>query len=167
MTRIFEATATVAAMTRGKTMKTLKALLAASAMMIAATSVTPAAAQESSYKYGTVWQVSELTVLPGQFENYMDFLATTWKKVQELGKAEGVVVEYHVLTLNDARKGEPNVVLVVEYKDYQTTAQQESMQKKVNALLGQDLRTAGAAAAARGKMREPGGSQEYQEVILK
>lgn len=148
-------------------MKMIKSMFVGTAMVIAAAMVTPAMAQESSYRPGTVWEASRIDVLPGQFENYMDYLATTWKKINELGKAEGVVVEYHVLQTNNARAGEPNLILIIEYKDYQTTAQQEAMQKKVNAALAQDNRKAAAAGGERTKMRELMGSTEYQELILK
>jgi hypothetical protein len=147
-------------------MKAFKALFGGTAL-IAATLAAPALAQESSYKPGTVWEAGRIDVLPGQFENYMDYLATTWKKIQEMGKAEGVIISYHVLSTNNARAGEPDLILLVEYKDYMNTAQQEAMRKKVNAMLSQDDRRASAAAAERGKMREPMGSIEYQELILK
>ncbi len=148
-------------------MKMMKTLLAGAAIMIAVTTVTPAMAQESSYKLGTVREVSRIDVLPGQFENYMDYLATTWKKTQELGKAEGIVVDYEVLATNNARAGEPDLVLIVEYKDYQTTAQQEAFSKKVNAMMAMDQRKQATANGERGKMRELMGSTEYQELILK
>ncbi len=148
-------------------MTMIKTLLAGAAILVAAAQVTPAIAQESSYKPGTVWEAGRIDVLPGQFENYMDWLATSWKKIQELGKAEGVVVEYHVLATNNPRAGEPDLILIVEYKDYLTTAQQEAMRKKVNALLAQDNRQASTASGERGKMREQLGSTEYQELILK
>lgn len=147
-------------------MMKMKSLFVGAAMM-AAMMATPAMAQESSYRPGTVWEASRIDVLPGQFENYMDYLATTWKKIQEMGKAEGVVVEYHVLQTNNARAGEPDLILIIEYKDYQTTAQQEAIQKKVNAALAQDNRKAAAAMGERTKMRELMGSTEYQELILK
>ena len=127
----------------------------------------PALAQESSYKPGTVWESSYIKVLPGQFENYMDFLSTSWKRVQEVGKKEGVVVSYHVLSTNNARQGEPDLVLIVEYKDYQTTAQQRALSDKVNAMLAQDDRKADIASGARGPMRELIGSRQYQELRLK
>jgi hypothetical protein len=97
----------------------------------------------------------------------MDNLATRWKKVQELGKKEGIVLEYHVLQTNNARNGEPDLILIVEYKDYLTTAQQTAWNDKVNAMLGEDDRKADASSAARGAMRESLGSTEYQELILK
>jgi hypothetical protein len=147
-------------------MKMMKTLFIGAAML-AATLATPAMAQESSYKPGTVWEASRIDVLPGQFENYMDYLATTWKKNQEMAKAGGIVLNYHVLAVNNARQGEPDLVLIVEYKDYQTTAQQEAFSKKVNAMMAMDQRKQAAANGERGKMRELMGSTEYQELVLK
>lgn len=147
-------------------MKTIKTLLTGAALA-AASFAGPALAQESSYRPGPVWQVSEIKIVPGQGEAYMDYLATTWKKIQEMGKADGVVVDYHVLRLNNRRGNEGDLVLVVEYKDYQTNAQQEAFEKKVNAMMAQDRRASETASAGRGKMREQLGSQEYQELILK
>jgi hypothetical protein len=148
-------------------MKFTKSLIIAAALLSTIALAAPATAQESSYKPGTVWDASFIDVLPGQFENYMDYLATTWKKVQEFGKAEGMIVSYHVLSTNNTRQGEADLILVIEYKDYATTAQQLAMQKKVDAMLSQDSRSAATASATRTKMREPMGSTEYQELILK
>ena len=147
-------------------MKMMKSVFVGAAM-IAANLITPAMAQESNYKPGTVWNASRIDVLPGQFENYMDYLATTWKKNQEMAKADGIVLDYHVLSVNNARQGEPDLVLIVEYKDYQTTAQQEAFSKKVEAMMAQDSRKQDAASGARTKMRELMGSIEYQELVLK
>ena len=147
-------------------MQSMKSLCVGAAM-IAATLAAPVMAQESNYKPGTVWEASRIDVLPGQFENYMDYLATTWKKNQELAKAEGIVLDYHVLAVNNPRQGEPDLVLIVEYKDYQTTAQQEAFRKKVNAMMAMDDRKQATANGERGKMRDLMGSTEYQEMILK
>lgn len=148
-------------------MKFAKSLTIAAALLSTLALATPAMAQESSYKAGSVWSAARIGVLPGQFENYMDYLATTWKKIQEAGKAEGMVLNYHVLSTNNARAGEPDLVLIIEYKDYATTAQQEAMSKKVNMLLAQDDRKADVASGSRGKMRELMGSIQYQELVLK
>lgn len=148
-------------------MKMIKSLTIAAAVLGAAALATPAMAQESSYRPGTVWETSQIKVLPGQFENYMDYLATTWKKIAEMGKADGAVVDYHVLSTNNARTGEPDLILIIEYKDYRTTAQQEATRRKVNAMLAQNNRTAATAGGERGKMRELMGSTEYEELILK
>jgi len=148
-------------------MKMMKTLYAGAALMVAAALATPSMAQESSYKPGSVWQTSRIKVMPGQFENYMDWLAKNWKKNQEAMKAEGMVIDYHVLATNNRRNDEPDLILIIEYKDYMTTAQLEAMRKKVNALMAQDDRSGSTAAGARGVMREQLGSTQYQELILK
>ncbi len=148
-------------------MKMMKSILASASLAVALAMAAPAMGQDSSYKPGTVWEAGRINVLPGQFENYMDYLAANWKKINEIGKAEGVVVSYHVLSTNNARHGEPNLILLIEYKDYQTTAQQEAMSKKVNAILAQDDRKADTASGDRSKMRELMGSVQYQELVLK
>lgn len=147
-------------------MQRFKSLVIAAGLFGAAFAA-PAIAQESSYKPGTVWEAGRINVLPGQFENYMDWLSGQWKKVQELGKAEGIVVDYHVLATNNARQGEADVILLVEYKDYLTTAQQEAFNKKVNAMLNSDDRKQTTASGERSKMREQLGSTQYQELVLK
>lgn len=135
---------------------------------IAALSLSfPAVAQESSYTQGSVWFFSSIQIEPGQFENYMDYLSTNWKKVQELGKKEGVVVSYHVLSVNAQRTGEPDLILAVESKDYRTKAQAEAFQKKIEALLAADARQQTTASGQRGTMRKLLGNMELQELLLK
>lgn len=129
--------------------------------------VTTAFAQSSSYTPGTVWNFSHIKVEPGQFENYMDFLANTWKKSNEFGKKEGYIVSYHVLQVNNPRNGEPDLILAIESKDYMTTADQLAMQKKFEAFMAMDQRKMDTAGGERKVMRKLAGSMELQELKLK
>ncbi|MGM9491758.1 hypothetical protein [Ideonella sp. YS5] len=138
-------------------------------MLAAALSITSvsALAQESSYTPGTVWQFSSIQVEPGQFEKYVDYLAGNWRKINELGKKEGMVVSYHVFTVNDARKDEPDLILAVEYKDYYSNAQQLALQKKIEAMLASDAHKMDAASGERKVMRKLVGNMQLQELQLK
>nr|WP_316640084.1 hypothetical protein [uncultured Roseateles sp.] len=129
--------------------------------------VTTAFAQGSSYTPGTVWTFSHVKVEPGQFENYLDFLANTWKKSNEFGKKEGYVVSYHVLQVNNPRHGEPDLILAIESKDYMSTAEQLAVQKKYEAFMAQDVRKMDTAGGERKVMRTLAGSMELQELKLK
>jgi hypothetical protein len=140
---------------------------AALAMAMTMGAAAPAMAQESSYKPGSVFELSYIEVLPGQFENYMDYLSDRWKKSNEFLKKEGVVLSYRVLAINNARDGEPTLVLLIEYKDYTTNAQKDAIGKKLNEYMSQTDRSSETASAARGKMREQKGSIELQELVLK
>ena len=150
-------------------MKMITRLAAGAALAMALTmgAAAPAMAQESSYKPGSVFELSYIEVLPGQFENYMDYLSDRWKKSNEFLKKEGVVLSYRVLAINNARDGEPTLVLLIEYKDYATNAQKEAVGKKLNEFMTQTDRSSETASAARGKMREQKGSIELQELVLK
>ena len=77
------------------------------------------------------------------------------------------MIDYHVLATNNRRNDEPHLILIIEYKDYMTTAQLEAMRKKVNALMAQDDRSSATAGAARGALREQMGTTQYQELVLK
>ena len=148
-------------------MMNFKSILAMTVIAATMAMAGPAMTQERSWKPGSVWTASRIKVVPGQFDNYMDFLDGQWKRVQEFGKKEGVVLSYHVLSVNNARKDEPDLILLIEAKDYMTTAQQDAFNDKLNAFLTSDDRKQAAASAARGPMREQQGSIEYQELILK
>ncbi len=141
------------------------ALTLAAAALGGATGAARAA--DSSYTYGTVWEISQIQVEPGQFENYMDWLATNWKKNQEFGKAQGMVVSYHVLAVNDTRSGEPDLLLAIEYKDYYPVAERLAFQKKLEAMMATDTRKMETSSGERKVMRKVLGGMELQELKLK
>jgi hypothetical protein len=147
-------------------MKMIKSLTIG-ATLLAATLAHPAMADDTPYTLGTVWEANRIDVLPGQGPDYVQYLATTWKRNMETLKAEGYVVSYRVLSTNHRRGDEPDVILLVEYKDYQTVAQIAARRARMNELTGQTNRSAAAAAAERGKMREELGTTQYQELVLK
>jgi hypothetical protein len=84
-----------------------------------------------------------------------------------LGKREGYVVSYHVLSVNNPRAGEPDLILAVESKDYYSKAEQLAQQKKVEALLAADQRKMEAQSLDRSPMRKFAGGMELQELVLK
>lgn len=139
----------------------------ASAVFTLATSLLPAQAQELSFTPGTVWNFSSIQVEPGQMQRYLDFLAGDWKKLNEFGKKEGYVVSYHVLSVNNGRAGEPDLILAVEYKDYYGNEQQLAQQKKLEAFLASDARKMESQSGERKSMRKLMGGMELQELNLK
>lgn len=124
-------------------------------------------AQASSYSPGTVWTFTNVKVEPGQFENYVDFLDHDWKKLNEFGVKEGYIVSYHVFLVNNARSGEPDLILAVESKDYLTNAQQLDIQKKVEAFMAMDAHKFDTASGERKVIRKLDGGMELQELKLK
>ena len=126
-----------------------------------------ARAADSSYTPGSVWEFSEIKIEPGQFENYIDWLAGQWKQIQEFEKKQGIIVSYHVLSVNDSRSGEPDLILAVEYKDYIPNAARLAEQKRIEAMLSSDAHKMEAQSGERKQMRKVQGGMELQELILK
>jgi hypothetical protein len=124
-------------------------------------------AQSQSYTPGTVWTFTNVVIEPGQFENYMDFLDKEYKKSNEFGIKEGNIVSYHVLSVNNPRNGEPDLILAVESKDYFTNAQQLEQQKRFEAYMAKDNRKMTTESGERKVMRRFIGGMELQELKLK
>ena len=148
-------------------MKIMKKMMIGTALMVAAALTSPAMAQELPVKNGSVWVASRIDTLPGQMPAYLDYLATEWKKQNEFLKAEGVLLSYRVLRTNHARNGEPDLILLLEYKDTVSNAQQEAINKKLEAAMRRDARQGAAGNLEREKIRSLMGSTEYQELVLK
>jgi len=70
-----------------------------------------------NYDYGTVTQVTDIEVLPGQLNAYMQDLATGWRASMEEGKRAGAILSYGIEQPLDPRPGEANLVLVVVFKN--------------------------------------------------
>ncbi len=127
----------------------------------------PAAAQDSSYTPGGYTDVSDIDVLDGQFENYMDYLAGPWKQQNEFAKAKGYITSYQVLANPYARAGEPDLYLVVNYAKIYDAAEELRQQKEFEAFMKADTRTLATQYAARGTMRKPMGQAQLREMKLK
>jgi hypothetical protein len=70
-----------------------------------------------NYDYGTVTQVTQIEVKPGQLNAYMHDLATGWRTSMEEGKRAGAIVNYSIEQPLDPRPGEANLVLVVVFRN--------------------------------------------------
>ena len=90
-------------------------LLAAS-LLLAATSAL--AQEERSYTEGPVTEISSIKILPGMFDAYMKYLATTYKGLMEEYKKAGLIVDYGVFATNSRNPSEPDLYLSITYKNW-------------------------------------------------
>ena len=142
-------------------LKTATALLA----LLSLAGVVGAA--ERPYTEGTVSVVSSLRTEPGMFEEYMKYLAGTYKSIMEAYKAEGLIVDYRVYSVTPRGPQDPDIYLVTTYKNMAAldglTARMDPVQQK---FFG-DLAQRGAKTAERGKLRTALGSQMLRKLDLK
>lgn len=148
----------------------MKTFVRAAALAVASLSIvasSPAFAQASSYTPGSYWDVSGIKLEPGQAENYLDFVATEWKKLQEFGKSKGWVEDYMVLANTYPRDGEPDLYLMIKYKSTPDAAEQLRREKAYDAFSKTDAHQADTQSGARVKMRTIKEQIQFQQLMLK
>ena len=72
------------------------------------------------YDRGSVWTASYIQTKPGQFNAFMADLGKNWRAAREQAQKRGDEISYKILNIADARDGEANLVLMVEYKNWAT-----------------------------------------------
>lgn len=147
---------------------TIKHRVAACAAFACLTFTSAAvSADERPYTEGPVVNVSGIRTEYGRFDDYMKFLDTTWKQEQEAGKKAGLIVKYEVLTVEARGADDPDVYLVVTYKNW---AALDGLAAKSIAIANQvygSVSVANKSATDRGKMRRTVGSATMQVLELK
>src|ERR1700733_4985898 len=97
----------------------LKRTLVHSAALLALAFTSAAAvADDHPYSEGPVVNVSRIRTVDGHFEDYMKFVATTWKQEQEFAKKAGDVLSYEVLTVEPRTPDDPDILLVIYFKNW-------------------------------------------------
>jgi hypothetical protein len=145
--------------------KTLK--LTCAMLVFAAAATVPAQADEHSYAEGQVVNVAKIRTADGKFEDYMKWLATTWKMEQEASKKAGYIVGYEILTVEPRGPDDPDILLVIRYRNW---AALDGALAKGDAIAKQfegSVAAANQAQAERGKVRRVLGSETLQVLDLK
>ena len=147
-------------------MKSFVTLAFASAALLG-TSAAVLADDARPYDNGPVWDVSAVRTKPGHFDDYMKFLSITWRAEQEALKKKGVVLDYKILSAADPRDNEPDLYLMVEYKNMgafdQPLDEQDALTKK---LFG-SMPAANKSDVDRESIRTLRGDMLTRELILK
>jgi hypothetical protein len=145
-------------------MKPILLLLAA----IATFSASAARAQEEhAYTEGPVVVVSFVRTQPGMFEEYMRYLAKTYKPLMDESRKLGNILEYAVYSARPRDPQDADVIFTVTYKNM---AAFDNLQARTDPLAKKafgSLAKAAAASADREKLRKELGSQLVRQLILK
>jgi uncharacterized OB-fold protein len=121
---------------------------------------------ERVYDNGTVWTISWIETKPGMFDDYMKYVSTTFRQIQETGKKAGRVLSYKILTVDSPRDHEPDVILMVEYKNMAAFDQSLAEQDAVTAAAFGTTVKANQSSVARETLRTLRGSQTARELVF-
>ena len=81
--------------------------------------ISTAQADERAYDDGgSVWTVSFIETKAGHFDDYIENLDNIWRRYLDEQKKDGDVLSYKMIPVSFPRDGEPNLMLMVEFKNW-------------------------------------------------
>ena len=144
-----------------------RVLCAAGALLTLTTLTTTALADGRDYNDGPVINVASIRTVDGHFDDYMHWLATTYKQAQEAAKKAGLITAYRVIVVEARGPNDPDILLVTEYKNWAALDGLGGKTDAINAKIAGSLEKASQAQVDRAKIRTVLGSRTQQEALLK
>src|SRR5262249_31798019 len=95
----------------------IKTIILSICLAAAALSLEPRAEDERQYTEGPVTFVQEIAVEYGHFEEYIDWLNSTWKPTMEATKKAGIIIDYKVFSATPQSPDHPSIILWITYKN--------------------------------------------------
>ena len=127
----------------------------------------PANAQlGTTYSEGPVTQVTYLRIEYGHFDEYVDWLNSTWKPLNEAKKKAGLILDYRVYTASPRKPEEPNVIFMITYANMAAFDRRAEEDAVAIEMIG-SAKEQDAARIARSAYRKRLGTELIREVILK
>jgi len=128
---------------------------------------TSAWADGRDWNDGPVVNSAYIRTVDGHFDDYMHWLATTYKKEQEAAMAAGLITKWRVLVVEARSPQDPDIILVTEYKNWAALDHLGGKLDQTNAKIEGSVEAANKSEADRAKIRTVLGSRTSQEAILK
>ena len=138
-------------------------------MCLAASSLSLNARAQDVRQYtdGPVTEADYIEVEYGHFEEYIDWLNSTWKPTMEALKKAGLIIDYKVFRATPKSPDQPNVILMITYKNGMAALDKgvelEDVAKKV---IG-STEVQNKARVFRNEYRKVLGTELIRELILK
>ena len=144
-----------------------RAICATGALLSFTAFATMAYADGRDYNDGPVETVSFIRTVDGHFDEYMHWLATTYKKQQEAAKTAGLITRYEVLIGQPHNPQDADVILVTVFKNWAALDHLGSKLDQVSAQVEGSVEKANQSEVDRAKIRTVLGSDTVQVAELK
>jgi hypothetical protein len=145
----------------------MSALGALAGLLLSFSAIGVAAAADRPYTEGAVSDVTSVRTQPGMFDEYMAWIAGTWKKQMDAQKAAGIVLGYAVYQATPRGPNDADLYLVVTYKNMAAldnlNARVDPIVEKIEGSLAEQNK----AYAARSRLRTILGDELIREAKLK
>jgi hypothetical protein len=124
------------------------------------------AQDERAYTDGPVTDVAYIRVEYGRFEEYVDWLNSTWKPTMEATKKAGLIIDYKIFTATPKSPDQPNIVRMITYQDMAALDKGIELEAVAKKVIGSTA-VQNEARVARNEYRKLLGSELIRELILK
>jgi len=145
----------------------IKTIILSMCLAASSLSLNAHAQDVRQYSEGPVTEVDYIQVEYGHFEEYIDWLNSTWKPTMEAMKKAGLIIDYKVVRATPKTPDQPNIFLMITFKDGATAldkgVEQEEVAKKV---IG-STEVQNKARVGRNQYRKVLGIEYVRELILK
>lgn len=145
----------------------IKTIILSMCLAASSLSLNAHAQDERQYTDGPVTEVDYIQVGYGHFEEYIDWLNSTWKPTMEATKKAGLIIDYKVFRLTPKSLDQPNIILWITFKDAAAALDKgvelEDVAKKVIC----NTECQNKARVARSEYRKVLGTEYIRELILK
>jgi hypothetical protein len=145
----------------------IRAIILSMGLAASSLSLNARAQDVRQYADGPVTEVDYIHVEYGHFEEYVDWLNSTWKPTMEAMKKAGLIIDYKVFSATPKSPDQPNIYLWITFKNAAAALDKgvelEDVAKKV--ICGTECQN--KARVARSEYRKVLGSEYIRELILK
>ena len=148
-------------------MRLTRRFCAFAALPALAALTTSAWADGRDFNDGPVVNSAYIRTVDGHFDDYMHWLATTYKQQQEAAKAAGLITSWRVLVVEARTPQDPDIILVTEFKNWAALDHLGGKLEQVSAKIEGSVEAANKSEADRAKIRTVLGARTSQEAILK
>jgi hypothetical protein len=119
------------------------------------------------YTDGPVTEEDYIEVEYGHFEEYIDWLNSTWKPTMEAMKKAGLIIDFKVFRATPKSPGQPNVILWITFKNGQAALDQGAELEDVAKKVIGSTEFQNKARQFRNQYRKVLGTELIRELILK
>ena len=145
----------------------IKTIILSMCLAVSSLSLNARAQDVRQYTDGPVTELDYIQVEYGHFEEYIDWLNSTWKPTMEATKKAGLIIDYKVFQLTPKSPDQPNIILWITFKNgaaaLDNGVELDDVAKKV---IG-STEVQNKARVGRNEYRKVLGIEYVRELILK
>jgi len=145
----------------------IKTIVLSMCFVIATLSLTAHAQDVRQYTDGPVTELEYIQVEYGHFEEYVDWLNSTWKPTMEATKKAGLIIDYKVVRATPKTPDQPNIILMITFKDGAAALDKRYEQDEVAKKVIGSTEFQNKARVGRNEYRKVLGIEFVRELILK